>query len=77
MTADKQPSQTWECCDCLETYFAGAHAGPGPFVCELCGQPLTLRPEGAEPYQGGPKGGSSSASLPENGADVAQLELAL
>ena len=48
----KQPSQTWECCPCEQTYLAGAHAGPGPFACEFCGAALTLRPEGVEPYSG-------------------------
>ena len=53
------PSRTYECIADEITYFAGAHAGPGPFACEFCGAVLTLRPEGQEPYQGG-------ASLPEN-----------
>lgn len=68
--SDNLPSRTYECCPCEITYFAGAHAGPGPFACEVCGRPLTLRPEGAEPYAGGP-------AVTENGADVAQMELAL
>ena len=59
MSAAKTPSRTFECISCEQTYFAGAHAGPGPFACDFCGRELALRPEGAEPYQGG-------ASLPEN-----------
>lgn len=65
-----RPSRTYECIADEITYFAGAHAGPGPFACEFCGATLTLRPEGAEPYAGG-------AAVTENGADVAQMELAL
>lgn len=30
-----QPSQTWECIPCEQTYHAGAHAGAGPFYCEI------------------------------------------
>lgn len=48
---DPTPSRTYECVPCEQTYLAGAHAGPGPFACEFCGASLTLRPEGAEPYQ--------------------------
>jgi len=53
MTTRAQPSQCWECIPCQETYFAGAHAGAGPFFCEFCLLELTLRPGGAEPYAGG------------------------
>lgn len=49
---DPTPSRTYECTPCEQTYFAGAHAGPGPFACDLCGRELTLRPDGAEPYSG-------------------------
>lgn len=54
MTADPLPSRTYECGEpCCQTYFAGKHSGPGPFFCAICGAELTLRPVGAEPYQGG------------------------
>lgn len=59
MSKTTLPSRTFECCPCEWTFFAGPRSGPGPFACPDCGQPLTLRPEGQEPYQGG-------ASLPEN-----------
>lgn len=61
MTADPEPAapvasqgepagRAYECCPCQETYLAGAHSGPGPFACGVCGRTLTLRPDGAEPY---------------------------
>lgn len=49
-TMKRPPSVTWECCapTCRITYFS-KHPAP----CPQCGQPLTVRPENAEPY-GGP-----------------------
>lgn len=64
------PSRTYECAPCEQTYFAGAHAGPGPFACEFCGAALTLRPEGVEPYE-------AAVIVAEPGLTVAQMELAL
>jgi hypothetical protein len=41
----RPPSVTWECIKDRETFFSKT-----PCLCPDCGQPLTVRPEGAEPF---------------------------
>ena len=55
----RPPSVTWECVPCRETYFS-KHGGP----CHVCGQPVTVRPEGAEPYGGPDDEDEALAELP-------------
>lgn len=41
----RPPSKTWECCPCRNTFFSKTAGN-----CPDCGAPLTIRPDGAEPY---------------------------
>lgn len=40
-------SATFDCYGCFAVYFSNF---PGPHVCEVCGEVLRERPDGAEPF---------------------------
>lgn len=44
----KAPLLNLDCLACQETFFFRT---PGPHACELCGGPLLVRTDGAEPYE--------------------------